>query len=187
MNNIIPNYSIPGTIYSITSLSLVVPIMFVFRQYFRSLDFMQMSYLFGLTMYSTSFSSNLTISFTGLNYNFLTFCSTGDIVCTLGFQLSFGCVLIGFLLLTAIFIVLQRCGDKKDLKIEPIYLAFKGFFKWIYLPLTYYSSYFLARAADQALNQNNLNTTQLIEAAVIGGFCFLFPIMQLIGYKCIQT
>lgn len=117
MNSVISNYSIPGTIYSITSLSLVVPIMFMFRHYFRSLDIMQMSYLFGLAMYSTSFSSNLTISFTSFSYNFLSFCSNGDIVCTLGFQLSFGIVLIGFLLLVAIFIGLQRCGGKNNLEV----------------------------------------------------------------------
>ncbi len=74
MNSVVPNYSIPGTVYSIVPLSLVVPVMFMFRQYFRSLDFMQMSYLFGLAMYSASFSTHLTISFAGFNYNFLSFC-----------------------------------------------------------------------------------------------------------------
>lgn len=187
MNSVVSNYSIPGTIFSITSLSLVVPVMFIFRQYFRSLDFMQMSYLFGLAMYSTSFSANLTISFVGFSHNFLTFCNSGDIVCTLGFQLSFGCVLLGFLLLVAIFIGLQRCSGKKELQMQPMYLTFKGFFKWIYLPFTYYSSYFLAIALDQAINQNNFDSTKIIQAAVIGGLCFLFPIIQLIGYKCIQT
>jgi hypothetical protein len=116
MNSVIPNYSVPGTVYSIISISLVVPIMFMFRHYFRSLDFMQMSYLFGLVMYSSSFSSNLTISFTGFGYNFFP-CTTGDIVCTLGFQLSFGSALIGFLLLIAIFVGLQRCGGRKDLEV----------------------------------------------------------------------
>lgn len=117
MNSVIANYSTPGSVYSIISLSLVVPIMFMFRHYFRSLDFMQMSYLFGLTMYATSFSSNLTITFTSFSYNFYSFCSAGDVVCTLGFQLSFGSVLIGFLLLIAIFIGFQRCGGRKDLEI----------------------------------------------------------------------
>ena len=115
MNSVVPNYSTPGTVFSIISLSLVVPVMFMFRQYFRSLDFMQMSYLFGLAMYSTSFSTNLTASFTNFGKNFLSFCTKGDLVCTLGFQLSFASVLIVVLLLMAIFVALHRCG-KKDLE-----------------------------------------------------------------------
>lgn len=112
MNNVIPNYSLPGAIFSITSLALVVPVMFMFRQYFRSLDFIQMSYLFGLSMYSTSFSTYLNISFIGFDYNFFTFCRKGDLVCTLGFQLSFGSVLVVFLLLIAIIVRIQRCGKQ---------------------------------------------------------------------------
>jgi hypothetical protein len=146
-----------------------------------------MSYIFALAMYSTSFSANLAISFTNFNLNFLTFCTSGDIVCTLGFQLSFGVVLIGLLLLIAIFVGIQRCCGRPNLEMEPTYTAFKGFFKWIYLPYTYYSAFYLASALDKSINQNNTNTTNIIEAAVIGGFCLLFPILQLIAYKCIQT
>lgn len=50
MNSVMPDYDTPGRVYSIVSLSLVVPVMFLFRQYFRGLDFMQMSYIFGLAM-----------------------------------------------------------------------------------------------------------------------------------------
>lgn len=112
MNNVVTNYSAPGAIFSITSLTLVAPVMFMFRQYFRSLDFIQMSYLFGLAMYSNSFSTYLNISFIGFDYNFFTFCTKGDLVCTLGFQLSFGSVLICFLFLIAIFVRMQNCGKK---------------------------------------------------------------------------
>lgn len=162
MNSVIPNYDTPGKVYSIVSLSLVVPVMFFFRQYFRGLDFMQMSYIFGLAMYTTSFSTHLGISFADFNYNFLTFCTNGDIVCTLGFQLSFGCVLVGLILLFAIFIGLHRCGGNKKLEFESVYLAFKGFFKWIYLPYAYYSSYYLATAVDLALNHGTMDVTKLI-------------------------
>lgn len=112
MNNVVPSYSVASSIYSIASLSLVVPVLFIFRQYFRSLDFMQMSYIFALAMYPSAFSANLSTSFVNFNYNFLSFCSGNDLVCTLGFPLSFGIVVGGFLLLIAFFIGLQKCCGK---------------------------------------------------------------------------
>lgn len=187
MNSVVSSYSVPSSIYSIASLSLVVPVLFIFRQYFRSLDFVQMSYIFALTMYPTAFSAHLSTSFVNFNYNFLNFCSGTDLVCTLGFPLSFGIAVGGFLLLIAIFIGLQKCCGKSKVEFEPTYTAFKGFFKWIYLPMTYYSAKYLASALDNSMNLSNTNLTNIIQAGVVAAICLLFPIFQLIGYKCIQT
>lgn len=186
MNNVVPTYSAASTIFSVAALALVVPVQFIFRQNYRSLDFLQMSYIFAGTMFKASFSNHLSISFASFPYNFLSFCQSGDLVCTLGFQLSFGAVLIGFLLMTALFIGLQRCCGKK-LEMEPIYSTFKGFFRWFYLPATYHSAHYLALALEQSFNQSNTNLTNIIWAASIAGFCFVFPILQLLAYKCIQT
>jgi hypothetical protein len=93
---------------------------------------------------------------------------------------------MGFLLIVAIFIAIQRCCGRPNLEIEPIYSAFKGFFKWFYLPCTYTSAYYLAQVLSLVIDEPSYKTLDLIEAAAIAGFCLLFPIIQLVGYKCIQ-
>ena len=37
------------------------------------------------------------------------------------------------------------------------------------------------------MNSNKTITDSFIASAVILGFCALYPVFQLIGYKCIQT
>lgn len=161
MNSIVPTYNVPGTAFSIAALAAIVPVMIMFKQYFRSLDFLQMSYFFSITMFATAFSSNLSASIANFQYNFLSFCSSGDLICTTGFQLSFGIVVAGFLLISLLFTLIRKCC-KPELTFEPIYLFFKGFFKWIYLPLTYYSTTYLAKALDKSLNQSNTVIQDLI-------------------------
>ena len=46
MNSIITNYQTPAFIISVVSLTLIVPILLIYKQYFRSLDFLQMSFIF---------------------------------------------------------------------------------------------------------------------------------------------
>jgi hypothetical protein len=108
---VVPDHETPGLVYSIIGLSLVVPICFMFRQYFRGLDFLQMAYLFsGLMAFSSStFSTNLSVSVVNFNHNFLTFCSAGDVVCTQGFQLSFTVCSAGLLFLLFIVVSFEKC------------------------------------------------------------------------------
>lgn len=103
---IVPDHSVAGLIFSIISLAAVVPVCFMFRHYFRSLDFMQFVYLWAVLLGASSatFGNNLNNTWVPWNYNFLSFCTAGDLVCTTGFQLSFTICLVGVLLLL-LFIV----------------------------------------------------------------------------------
>lgn len=178
--SIVPNYSTPGLVYSIVGLSAVAPIVFIFRHYFRGLEFMQMAYYFAATMAATTFSSKLGTSLANFNYNFLTFCESGDLVCSLGFQLSFASCLVGVLIFFFIVVVFQKCC-RPHIRYEPVYLMFKGFIKWVYIPIA-------VPATKELLTQiiSLQTTTKLIEAAAILGFLAIFPFFQLIAYKCIQ-
>ncbi len=57
---------------------------------------------------------------------------------------------------------------------------FKGFLKWTYVPLCYYSGYYLITDIKAGTRDN------FIPSVVIAGWCFVFPIIQLVYYKVIQ-
>jgi hypothetical protein len=106
---ILPSYDAAGLVLSILSLSFVVPILFIFRHYFRGLDFLQMTYFFATAMGATSFAAKLGTSVVNFGYNFLSFCSDQDFVCSQGFQLSFGAVLAGVIIFFFLVVVFQKC------------------------------------------------------------------------------
>lgn len=89
-----------GLGYSIVGLALVVPVCFAFRHYLRFLDHLQIFYLFylGLASTTTIFSSYLGDSCALFPRNFYIFCVSGDLVCTIGFPLSFTSCLVAFLI-----------------------------------------------------------------------------------------
>ena len=69
---------------------------------------------------------------------------------------------------------------KPEVKFEPVYRFLKGLIRWTYVPLVYYSLYFMITSIQGT-------TSYLIESIVIFAVCAVFPIFQLIAYKCIQT
>ncbi len=95
-----------GLGFSITGLALVLPVCFMFKHYFRSLDYIQLSYLFAaiLGFSSNTFSRDLDDSWVNFSNNFFSFCTTGDVVCTLGFQLSFTICLLGAILILLLIV-----------------------------------------------------------------------------------
>ncbi len=143
---------------------------------------MQMAYYFALAMNASAFSASLNTARVGFDLNFLTFCNSGDFVCSNGFALSFGVVLAGVMVLIFIFVTIQKlCG--KPIEFEPTFLTLKGFIKWIYVPL-------LVPATTVLIVQINLSTitlSDLLQPAIVVGVLALFPFFQLIGYKAIQT
>ena len=148
----------------------------------RFLDHLQIFYLLflGLASSSTSiFSGYLDESWVLFPRNFYVFCTTGDLVCTVGFPLSFTSCLIGFLLIVKIVVAIEQCR-KKELRFEPVYVFFKGFFRWTFLALFYYSLIYLVKSIKQTKDD-------LIPSIVILSVTTLFPFFQLIAYKCIQT
>jgi len=135
----LPYYNSPAIIMSIVSLTAVVPVLCIFRQYFRGLDFLQLSYFLATAIINTSFSSYLYTSIAGFNKSFLTFCTYPDLACMLGFQISFGIVIVGLMFLFFLVATIQKCS-KPQLTYEPVYLSLKGFLRWIYVPLAVISS-----------------------------------------------
>lgn len=170
-----------GLAFSIVGLVLVVPSVFLFKQYNRFLDHCQMVFLFWMTLAptQTSFASHLKESWSKFVPNFLTFCQPGEIVCELGFALSWTICLLGVIMFLFLIVTFEKC-KKPDLRFEPVYSTFKGFFKWTYVPLVYYSGYYLIT------DLNNGTRVNFLPSVVILGWCFAFPIIQLIYYKVIQ-
>lgn len=109
---VVVEYESAAQILSIAALSVTPVILLFFRHYYRGLDFLQMCYLFAILMANSTFSSNLTTAVLAFNQNFFTFCTNGDYVCTNGFTLSFGACLIGVLVVTFFFVLLQKCCNK---------------------------------------------------------------------------
>ena len=169
-----------GLGYSIVGIALVAPICFGFRQYFRFLDHLQIFYLLFLGLASSSkiFSGQLDESWVLFPRNFYIFCNSGDFVCSVGFPLSFMSCLLVFLVIVRIIVAIETCRNSQ-IRFEPVYTFFKGFFRWSYLPLTYYSLYFMIKSIQGTKDS-------LISSIVVLAFCLLFPVIQLIAYKCIQ-
>ena len=96
--------------YSICGLIFVIPICFVFRQYLRFLDHLQILYLLYVTItpQQTIFSSFLGTSWINFSYNFYSFCQGEDFVCTCGFPLSFATCLAGALVILWIVILVEQ-------------------------------------------------------------------------------
>jgi|JI9StandDraft_1071089.scaffolds.fasta_scaffold244271_1 hypothetical protein len=177
---VLPDYRSPAIVISIVALSVTPLVLLFFRVYYRGLDFLQMCYLFAISMASTAFSSQLTTAMIAFNRTFFTTCTAGDFVCTQGFPLSFASVLIGILLVTFIFVAIQKCCGKA-IDYEPVFLTFKGFIKWIYVPLAYSSAAYVL----VYLNLATIVLSDLLLPAIVLGILALFPFCQLIAYKCI--
>ena len=96
-----------GIGFSIGGLVLVIPLCFLFRTYLRFLDHLQLYFALalGLGTTSTIFSNKIKYSWAAFDKNFLNpLCEEGDLVCTIGFQLSFGCCLLAFLLIMRVIV-----------------------------------------------------------------------------------
>ncbi len=100
-----------GLGFSIAGLALVVPLLFLFKQYFRFLDHVQFIFLYWgiLATTYTTFGSFLSASWSRFIPNFLSFCSAKDFVCTSGFALSFTICLLGAILLLFLIVMFEKC------------------------------------------------------------------------------
>ena len=141
-----------GLVFPIIGIALVIPILFVFKQYFRFHDHMQFLYLFYIAFASSSmiFSTYTEIAWAAIPENFYIFCVTGDLVCTLGFQLSYTSCLVVAILLALIITKIVAC-KKPEAVFEPVYRFMKGLIRWTYVPLVYYSLFYMIQAI-QGLN-----------------------------------
>ena len=166
--------------FSIVGLSIAPLLPLFFRRYFRGLEFLQMCYLFAAVMNTSAFSGRLGTAMINFNKNLLTFCTSGDFICSNGFALSFAAVLVGVLLLAFIFVLFRRCCGRK-VDYEPVFLTLKGFIKWFYVALAF-------AASVQVLNLVflTIDMKTLLPPAVTLGVLALFPFLQLLANKCIQ-
>lgn len=99
-----------GLAYSIVGLTLVVPTVFIFKQYNRFLDHLQIVLLFALVLQPNHdmFGSHLEDSWAEFIPNFLKFCTTGDLVCSLGFALSWTICLVGVILIFGLIVAFEK-------------------------------------------------------------------------------
>lgn len=167
--------------FAICGLTFIVFFTFIFKQYFRFHDQVQLTYCYSIVLRPTlaSFGSYLSYSWAQFIPNYLTNCKSGDMVCQAGFGLSFTICLIGAILILLILMLLGKCRNP-ELKFEPLYCVMKGLFRWTYFPLAGISHAYLISAI------NSGDSTNLISSAVIAGYTIVFPIGQLIIYKIIQ-
>ena len=175
-------YSSIGLAFSIVGLALLIPYVFLFKQHLRYFDHLQLTVLYWLVLARSqnTFASHLEDSWAKFIPNFLKFCTEGDLVCTVGFALSFTICLIGALIILWLIVTIEKCR-KPNLKYQPVYSSFKGFFKWTFIALATFSLTYLVNDIKQGTNNN------LIASIVILAFTVVFPFIQLIYYKVIQT
>lgn len=109
-------------------------------------------------------------------------CDPGEVVCELGFQMSFATCVIGLVVLLFIFHKFEAC-KKDSIKFEPIYGFFKGFFRFFYLMVAVIATQYLVNA----INSNTKGFMDIVKPGTFLGIELLFPIFQLLGYKCLQN
>lgn len=121
---------------SIVALAIAPLSYIILKKYYRSLCFLQLSYYYAVAYLTTTnfFSKYLGYSCVDFQANLLTFCESTDLVCSLGFPLSFAGVFAAFLFVVFIFTAIQKCCGK-DIRFEPVYSFFKGFITWFYVPI----------------------------------------------------
>ena len=166
---------------SIAALAINPILIFFFRHFYRALDYLQMCFLFAISMAPLSFSSHLNTVMLEFDKTFFTSCIPGDFACSNGFRLSFGLVVEQLIIVSFIFVMLQKiCG--RSIEYEPVFNVLKGFIRWFYLPLVYYCTYELIKQYKTTpRDKNNFIAPGLILIGLV-----IFPFIQLIGYKCIQ-
>lgn len=179
MSSFIPQLDDIGIGFSIAGLAFVSISTYYRRSYSRVLEAVQMAYLLAFTMTPTTslFSNKLGYSWLSFMPSFLKYCTTGDFSCTYGYLISPSICWAGATLLCLIIIkIIGRC--KPNIKFQPFYNFFKGFFRWTFAPLIYFSTQILITKL-QAGNKDN----DLIASAVVLGYFAAISIIELIGYK----
>jgi hypothetical protein len=101
---IIPHSYEVGITVSAVSLALAIPHYFVFNTHLRVLDFIQLIFLFNLIAVNWPiFASYLSASWLQFIPNFYSkFCDANGFVCTVGYALCFGTVLVGVIVFALI-------------------------------------------------------------------------------------
>ena len=174
-------YQGPAILFSVTSLIATPVILFFFRQYYRGLDYLQMCYIFGILMANGSFSASLSASMLDFDHSFFkSSCQQGEFACGAGVQLSFLIILVAVLIGAFVFAKFQeKCFERIIVEYQTLYNGLKGFIKWIYLPLTFYSMSFMLFGS----NSNSTNPSNLAGSIIVLIIVILFPFAQLAAYK----
>jgi hypothetical protein len=171
-----------GLAFSIIGLTLVVPILFLFKQYFRFLDHVQLVYLYAITLAPNTapFARHLHDSWTLFFPNFfVNECSAGQMLCVVGYAISFTVCIVALTVIIFGAVAIQKFREN-PFHAQPAYDLLKGLYKWTYLALTYYSlNYFIS-------DFKNSQDFNLAPATIIGIWTIAFPIIQLLTSKVHQ-
>ena len=104
-------------------------------------------------------------------------------ICNYGHLVSPLIAWLGVALLMLFIIMLVQC-KKRHVRYQNFYNFWKGFNRWYLAPIVYYSSNTII---DKLRAETNQTDEEFIAAAVLLGYCVLWPHVELIGYKCTQT
>ena len=183
MSSFIPQQDNIAIGFSIAGLAFIPISTYYRRSYSRVLEAVQMCYLFAFTLVTTTslFSNKLGYSWLSFMPSFLNFCTTGDFSCTYGYLLSPSICWVGASLLFLIIIkIAGRC--KPSCKFQPFYNFFKGFFRWTFAPLIYFSALVLINKLQAGSKDNDL-----IASAVVLGYFATICFIEIIGYSCLGS
>jgi hypothetical protein len=182
---IIPHSYEVGVTVSAVSLALAIPHYFIFNTHLRILDFVQLIFLFNLVATNWAiFASYLNDSWLQFIPNFYSnYCDAGGFVCTVGYALCFGTVLVGVIILALIITGIEKCR-KPNIRFMPVFTLFKGLVRWIYISLSSISALFIYYYGTGIIGNQ---VTNFIAPIIVLAICFIFPIVQLIAAKCAET
>lgn len=184
MSSFVTSQDIIGKAFAIAGLALVAPSSYLFRNYSRVFDYVQLFYVFSLAYASTTgvFSQNLDWGSLSFMQNFLNaYCNAGEFICLYGYLISPAIAWFGvtfFMLLILGLISLK----KSSVKYQNFYNFWKGFFRWVSVPLIYLCTTQIITSIQNNFNYSEVNfDAALIVAAII--VCWIF--VEVIGYSCV--
>jgi hypothetical protein len=142
MSSFIPSQDIIGQAFAITGLALVAPSTYFFRNYNRVLDYVQMFFVFALVYAPTTgvFSLNLQWGFLSFMQSFInSYCNPNEFLCLYGYLISPFICWFGVGLFMLIILGIASCCIK-SVRYQSFYNFWKGIFRWVSIPLVYYST-----------------------------------------------
>jgi hypothetical protein len=184
MSSFIPSQNTIASAFSVTGLALVGLSTYFFRNYTRVLDCVQMFYVFALVFAATGNEFSLNLGWGSLTFipSFLgNYCVSGDYLCTYGYLISAGVAWFAIALLMLILIKIVSC-KRTGTRYQSFYNFWKGILRWVMTPLVYYST---LQVISQ-LKTNNLMDRNFYASAGVCVFLFIWTLVELIGYKCVQ-
>lgn len=173
-----------GKAYSITALAFVILHYPLFKSHLRSLDLLQLCYLFTLVKTPIgTFSSQLEWSWITFVPSFFTTITMGatNYLAAAGSLLSFTVCLVGVILISWIItLIVRKISNQRSAKFSQVFNFFKGPIRWVYPGLSFLSIRSIIQASYSNPNTGNIYKENLIGAGIVLLTLILYASIQLI-------